>query len=76
MSDTPHRKTGRPNLGQRVEMTVRVPPELRDAVREAARGSGVSENQLLQSLIAGYFGMHHLTPRLPRPEELPLQRSA
>lgn len=67
---------GRPSLGPRAEIKVRLPYEVREALRHCAAQIGVSENEIMSTLIASYTGLGHLTPRIPNQLELPLPKSA
>jgi len=56
--------------GPRVTTALRVAPEMRDALRKAARDQGVSVNQLVVATLSEYLG------ELPRGDTRSSQRRA
>ncbi|UNN05256.1 hypothetical protein [Rhodococcus opacus] len=64
------RKPGRPSLGERKQLKVRVIPEIKDAAKRAAHSHGMTETQYITALIAADTGLTNLVTPIQQ-EELP-----
>ena len=49
--------TGRPSLGDRTQLTVRIPPGIHQALRDEAQSRGISMNQALLEIAADHLGV-------------------
>lgn len=49
--------TGRPSMGDRTQLTVRIPPEVHQALRDEAHSRGISMNQTLLEIAADHLGV-------------------
>lgn len=61
---------GRPSLGERMRIPVRMSPEVYEALRLEAQARGISMSQLLADLAAVHLGMPEAALKLDGSEKL------
>ncbi|MEE2061831.1 hypothetical protein [Rhodococcus artemisiae] len=64
------RRPGRPSKGPRIMMPVRLHPQLKEAVTDAAKAHGMDVNTYVSALLAADTGLTHLVSPIQQ-EELP-----
>lgn len=69
MAESP-RRPGRPSLGERLMVPVRIHPDLKEAVTQAAKNHGMTVNGYIAALIAADTGLTNLVPPIQQ-EALP-----
>ncbi|RBA33805.1 toxin-antitoxin system HicB family antitoxin [Dietzia maris] len=62
---------GRPALGERTRMTVRVPSDVYDALRREAKARGISMNQYVAEVAAAHLGMPKAVSHFDDQEAIP-----
>lgn len=62
---------GRPALGERTRMTVRVPSDIYEALRREAKARGISMNQYVAEVAATHLGMPESMPNVDSQEAIP-----
>ncbi|MFN3865268.1 MAG: toxin-antitoxin system HicB family antitoxin [Demequina sp.] len=62
---------GRPALGERTRMTVRVPSDVYDALRREAAARGISMNQYVAEVAATHLGMSEAVSSYDDQEAIP-----
>ena len=70
MADEQRTGAGRPSLGERMRVPVRMPSEVYEALRYEAQTRGVSMSQLLADLAAVHLGMPEAALKLNGSEKL------
>lgn len=65
------RSVGRPSLGERMRVPVRMTPEVYEALRVEAKSRGISMSQYLADLAAIHLGLPEAVLRLDTQEAIP-----
>lgn len=65
------RTAGRPSLGERMRVPVRMTPEVHEALRIEAKSRGVSMSQYLADLAAIHLGLPEAVLKLDSQEAIP-----
>jgi predicted HicB family RNase H-like nuclease len=64
-------RLGRPSLGERMRVPVRMPPEVYEALRVEAKSRGISMSQYMADLAAIHLGLPQAALKLDQQEEIP-----
>lgn len=64
-------RAGRPSLGERMRVPVRMPPDVYEALRIEAKSRGISMSQYMADLAAMHLGLPEAVMKLDDQEAIP-----
>lgn len=70
-TNQPQRGRGRPSLGERMRVPVRMPSEVYEALRVEAKSRGISMSQYMADLAAVHLGLPQAALKLDVQEAIP-----